>query len=56
MTTIIKKEPEAKKEITINKPTISGLAHNQEFLKKAQDVLGTGTQQFMSSVLTLANR
>lgn len=56
MTTIIKKEPIVNKEVTIKKPTISGLVHNQEFLKKAQDVLGTGTQQFMSSVLTLANR
>ncbi len=37
------------------KVTIEGLVHNQEFLKKAQDVLGTGTQQFMSSVLTLSN-
>ena len=55
MTTIVKKEPIVNKEVTIKKPTISGLVHNQEFLKKAQDVLGTGTQQFMSSVLTLAN-
>lgn len=31
------------------------MVHNQEFLKKAQDVLGQGTQQFMSSVLTLVN-
>ena len=37
------------------KVTIEGLVHNQEFLKKAQDVLGQGTQQFMSSVLTLSN-
>ena len=55
MTTIVKKEPIVNKEVTIKKPTISGLVHNQEFLKKAQDVLGTGTQQFMNSVLTLAN-
>lgn len=38
-----------------NQLTIQGLVHNQDFLKKAEDVLGTGTQQFMSSVLTLAN-
>lgn len=37
------------------KLTIESMVHNQEFLKKAQDVLGQGTQQFMSSVLTLVN-
>ena len=35
MTTIIKKEPIVNKEVTINKPTISGLVHNQEFLKES---------------------
>ena len=55
MNEVVKKEPIVNKEVAINKPTISGLVHNQDFLKKAQDVLGTGTQQFMSSVLTLAN-
>ena len=37
------------------KLTIESMVHNQVFLKKAQDVLGQGTQQFMSSVLTLSN-
>ena len=55
MNEVVKKEPIINKEVTINKPTISNLVHNQDFLKKAQDVLGTDTQQFMSSVLTLAN-
>jgi len=35
--------------------TISRLVHDQGFIKQAQDVLGDGTQQFLSSVLTLAN-
>lgn len=38
-----------------NQLTIQSLVHNQDFIKKAEDVLGAGTQQFMSSVLTLAN-
>lgn len=35
--------------------TVQSLVHNEKFLKKAEDVLGTGTQQFMSSLLSLAN-
>lgn len=35
--------------------SVSQLIHNEGFLKKANDVLGNGTQQFMSSVLSLAN-
>ncbi len=35
--------------------TIQSLVHNEEFVKKANDVLGKGTQQFMSSVLSLYN-
>jgi len=35
--------------------SIAQLVHNEEFVKKAQDVLGSGTQQFMSSVLSLNN-
>lgn len=37
------------------KVTIQSLVHNEEFVKKANDVLGKGTQQFMSSVLSLYN-
>lgn len=37
------------------KVTIQSLIHNEEFVKKANDVLGKGTQQFMSSVLSLYN-
>ena len=35
--------------------TIQSLVHNEGFLKKAEDVLGNGTQQFMSSLLSLTN-
>lgn len=35
--------------------TISRMVHDQGFINQAQDVLGEGTQQFLSSVLTLAN-
>lgn len=35
--------------------SVAQLVHNEEFVKKANDVLGNGTQQFMSSVLSLAN-
>lgn len=35
--------------------TIQNLVHNENFLKKAEDVLGSGTQQFMSSLLSLTN-
>lgn len=35
--------------------SIQALVHNDEFLAKAEDVLGQGTQQFMSSVLSLVN-
>lgn len=35
--------------------TISGLVHNEEFVKKAQDTLGSKTQGFLTSVLTLSN-
>ena len=38
-----------------NKLTISKMVHDEGFIKQAQDVLGEGTQQFMSSVLTIAN-
>ena len=45
-------------EIQVNNNKITSVAqliHNETFLKKANDVLGSGTQQFMSSVLSLAN-
>lgn len=45
-------------EIQVNNSKITSVAqliHNEAFLKKANDVLGSGTQQFMSSVLSLAN-
>ena len=35
--------------------SVAQLIHNETFLKKANDVLGSGTQQFMSSVLSLTN-
>lgn len=35
--------------------TIQKLVHNEDFIAKAQDMLGEGTQQFLTSVLTLAN-
>lgn len=35
--------------------SVAQLVHNEEFVKKANNVLGSGTQQFMSSVLSLAN-
>ncbi len=35
--------------------TVQSLVHNETFLKKAEDVLGSGTQQFMSSLLSLTN-
>ncbi len=38
-----------------NELTITRMVHDQGFIKQAQDVLGEGTQQFLSSVLTLAN-
>lgn len=34
---------------------IQKLVHDEGFIKKAQDMLGSGTQQFMSSVLSLVN-
>lgn len=37
------------------KVSIQGLVHNEEFVKKAEDILKDGTPQFMASVLTLAN-
>ena len=40
-----------KTEIT----SVQQMVHNEEFVKKANDVLGKGTHQFMSSVLSLAN-
>lgn len=42
-------------EIMRKAPPIKDLVHNEEFIKKAQDTLGSGTQQFMSSILTLVN-
>lgn len=35
--------------------TISKMVHDEGFIKQAQDVLGEGTPQFLSSVLTLSN-
>src|SRR5690606_15158305 len=35
--------------------TISRMVHDEGFIKQAQDVLGEGTQQFLSSVLTITN-
>ncbi|MCL4357702.1 recombinase RecT [Patescibacteria group bacterium] len=35
--------------------TISRMVHDQGFIKQAQDTLGEGTQQFLSSVLSLYN-
>lgn len=35
--------------------TIQKLIHDQGFIKKAEDTLGEGTQQFLSSVLSLVN-
>lgn len=42
-------------EIMRSAPPIKDLIHNEEFIKKAQDTLGDGTKQFMSSILTLVN-
>lgn len=42
-------------EITRKAPPIKDLIHNEGFIKKAQDTLGNGTQQFMSSILSLVN-
>lgn len=42
-------------EVVRKAPQIKDLIHNEEFIKKAQDTLGSGTQQFMSSILTLVN-
>lgn len=42
-------------EVMRKAPAIKDLVHNEEFIKKAQDTLGGGTQQFMSSILTLVN-
>lgn len=42
-------------EIMRKAPAIQALVHNEEFIKKAQDTLGNGTQQFMSSILSLVN-
>lgn len=42
-------------EIMRKAPPIKDLIHNEEFIKKAQDTLGNGTQQFMSSILSLVN-
>lgn len=35
--------------------TIAKMVHDDGFIKQAQDVLGEGTQQFLSSVLTITN-
>ena len=35
--------------------TITRMVHDEGFIKQAQDVLGEGTQQFLSSVLTITN-
>lgn len=37
------------------KLSIESLVHNEEFVKKAEDILKEGTSQFMTSVLTLKN-
>lgn len=37
------------------KVSIESLVHNEEFVKKAEDILKDGTSQFMTSVLTLKN-
>lgn len=42
-------------ELMRKAPPIKDLIHNEEFIKKAQDTLGNGTQQFMSSILSLVN-
>lgn len=42
-------------ELTRKAPPIKDLIHNEEFIKRAQDTLGNGTQQFLSSVLSLTN-
>lgn len=42
-------------EVMKRAPQIKDLVHNEAFIKKAQDTLGSGTQQFMSSILTLVN-
>lgn len=36
-------------------PAIKDLVHNEAFIKKAQDMLGSKTQTFMTSVLSLVN-
>lgn len=38
-----------------NELTIKRMVHDQGFIQQAQDVLGEGTQQFLSSVLSLSN-
>ena len=38
-----------------SKVTIASLVHNEEFVKRAEDILKDGTPQFLASVLTLAN-
>lgn len=42
-------------EIIRKAPSIQTLVHDEGFIKKAQDTLGDGTQQFMSSILSLVN-
>lgn len=42
-------------EIIRKAPSIQTLVHDEGFIKKAQDTLGSGTQQFMSSILSLVN-
>lgn len=42
-------------EIMRKAPPINVLIHDEGFIKKAQDTLGSGTQQFMSSILSLVN-
>lgn len=42
-------------EIMRKAPPINRLIHDNAFIKKAQDTLGSGTQQFMSSILSLVN-
>lgn len=42
-------------EVMRKAPPINVLIHDEGFIKKAQDTLGNGTQQFMSSILSLVN-
>lgn len=42
-------------EIMRKAPPIKDLIHDEGFIRRAQDTLGNGTQQFMSSILSLVN-